>query len=105
LAGATSKTEIRKTASEFAAREIAPYVAEHDLGRAPTLKKMIFCAATEEIIVGTDVKKQTLQFAAEALEIIRWMAVRQGDDQIASVLNRLGHCAERGNGGIRTVWL
>jgi hypothetical protein len=27
----------------------------------------------------------------EALEIIRKMAVRYGDDQIASVLNRLGH--------------
>jgi hypothetical protein len=32
----------------------------------------------------------------EALEIIRRMAVRQGDDQIASVLNRLGHSTGKG---------
>jgi hypothetical protein len=33
----------------------------------------------------------------EALEIIRRMAVRHGDDQIASVLNRLGHVTGKGN--------
>jgi hypothetical protein len=101
------QNQIRKTASEFAEREIAPYVAEYDLGRAPTLKKMIFRAATEEIIARTDAKKQTLQFTIhskgrtltqvemerlhsaaetgtpiEALEIIRGMAVRQGDDRL-----------------------
>jgi hypothetical protein len=32
----------------------------------------------------------------EALEIIRRMAVRYGDDQIASVLNRLGHSTGKG---------
>jgi excisionase family DNA binding protein len=32
----------------------------------------------------------------EALEIIRKMAVRYGDDQIASVLNRLGHRTGKG---------
>ena len=32
----------------------------------------------------------------EALEIIRRMAVRHGDDQIASVLNRLGYCTGKG---------
>src|SRR5260370_41616232 len=32
----------------------------------------------------------------EALEIIRRMAVRHGDDQIASVLNRLGHFTGKG---------
>ena len=32
----------------------------------------------------------------EALEIIRKMAVRYGDDQIASVLNRLGHSTGKG---------
>jgi len=32
----------------------------------------------------------------EALEIIRRMAVRNGDDQIASVLNRLGHSTGKG---------
>jgi len=32
----------------------------------------------------------------EALEIIRRMAVRHGDDQIASVLNRLGHSTGKG---------
>ena len=40
----------------------------------------------------------------EALEIIRRMAVRYGDDQIASVLNRRGHPQAKGSGGIRLVW-
>jgi len=82
----------------------------------PTLKKMIFRTAMEEIIVRTDAEKKTLAFTIhwkggahtqlvmerprpvteiatpmEALEIIRRMAVRHGDDQIASVLNRLGY--------------
>ncbi|HEX2712099.1 MAG TPA: recombinase family protein [Candidatus Acidoferrales bacterium] len=82
----------------------------------PTLKKMIFRTAMEEIIVRTDAEKKTLEFTIhwkggahtqlvmerprpvteiatpmEALEIIRRMAVRHGDDQIASVLNRLGY--------------
>jgi DNA invertase Pin-like site-specific DNA recombinase len=84
---------------------------------APTLKKMIFRTVIEEIIVRTDAEKKLLQFTIhwkggahtqvemerprsaaetgtpmEALEIIRRMAVRHGDDQIASVLNRLGYC-------------
>ena len=87
----------------------------------PTLKKMIFRTAMEEIIVRTDVDKKTLEFTIhwkggahtrlsmerprsapeiatpmEALEIIRRMAVRHGDDQIASVLNRLGHSTGKG---------
>jgi hypothetical protein len=33
----------------------------------------------------------------EALEVIRRMAVRHGDDQIASVLNRLGYATGKGN--------
>jgi len=82
----------------------------------PQLKKMIFRTVVEEIIVRTDSEKRTLQFTVhwkggthtqltmerprsatdcatsmEALEIIRRMAVRHGDDQIASVLNRLGY--------------
>jgi len=82
----------------------------------PTLKKMIFRTAIEEIIVRADTENKTLEFTihwsggthtqlkmerprsatdtatpVEALEIIRRMAVRHGDDQIASVLNRLGH--------------
>jgi DNA invertase Pin-like site-specific DNA recombinase len=81
-----------------------------------TLKKMIFRTAIEEIIVRSDAEKRTLEFTIhwkggahtrlvmerprsapetatpmEALEIIRRMAVRHGDDQIASVLNRLGY--------------
>ena len=32
----------------------------------------------------------------EALEIIKRMAVRNGDDQIASVLNRLGYSTGKG---------
>jgi DNA invertase Pin-like site-specific DNA recombinase len=89
---------------------------------SPTLKKMIFRTAIEEIIVRTDAKKETLYFtlhwkggvhtqlemdrpraatetatSMEALEIIRRMAVRHGDDQIASVLNRLGYVTGKGN--------
>jgi DNA invertase Pin-like site-specific DNA recombinase len=87
----------------------------------PTLKKMIFRTAVEEIVVHTDAQKETLQFTIhwkggvhtqlqmerprsgaesatpmEALEIIRRMAVRHGDDQIASVLNRLGYPTGKG---------
>src|SRR6516164_3645608 len=87
----------------------------------PTLKKMIFRTAIEEIIVRTDQDKKTLELVIhwkggvhtqlamerprsatetatpmEALEIIRRMAVRYGDDQIASVLNRRGYST--GNG-------
>ena len=88
----------------------------------PTLKKMIFRTVIEEIIARTDPKKETLHFTIhwkggvhtqlemdrprsatetatpmEALEIIRRMAVRHGDDQIASVLNRLGYSTGKGN--------
>jgi DNA invertase Pin-like site-specific DNA recombinase len=88
----------------------------------PTLKKMILRTAIEEIIVRTDAKKETLHFtihwkggvhtqlemnrprsatetatSLEALEIIRRMAVRHGDDQIASVLNRLGYLTGKRN--------
>jgi DNA invertase Pin-like site-specific DNA recombinase len=87
----------------------------------PILKKMIFRTAMEEIIVRTDAEKKTLEFTIhwkgsahtqltmerprpatetatpmEALEIIRRMAVRHGDDQIASVLNRLGYSTGKG---------
>jgi DNA invertase Pin-like site-specific DNA recombinase len=86
-----------------------------------TLKKMIFRTAIEEIIVRTDPDKKALELVihwkgnahtqlamerprsatetatpVEALEIIRRMAVRHGDDQIASVLNRLGHSTGKG---------
>jgi DNA invertase Pin-like site-specific DNA recombinase len=85
--------------------------------RCPSeLRKMIFRTVMEEIIVRTDAEKKLLQFtihwkggthtqieierprpatqtatSMEALDIIRRMAVRSGDDQIASVLNRLGY--------------
>src|SRR6516225_9044258 len=87
----------------------------------PTLKKMIFRTAIEEIIVCTDQDKKTLELVIhwkggahtqlamerprsatetatpmEALEIIRLMAVRYGDDQIASVLNRRGYSTGKG---------
>jgi DNA invertase Pin-like site-specific DNA recombinase len=87
----------------------------------PTLKKMIFRTAIEEIIVRTDQDKKSLEFVLhwkggvhtrlvmdrprsatetatpmEALEIIRRMAVRYGDDQIASVLNRRGYSTGKG---------
>jgi hypothetical protein len=87
----------------------------------PTLKKMIFRTAIEEIIVRTDQDKKSLELVihwkggahtqlsierprsatetvtpSEALEIIRRMAVRYGDDQIASVLNRRGYSTGKG---------
>jgi hypothetical protein len=87
----------------------------------PALKKMIFRTIVEEIIVCADAEKRTLQFTIhwkggahtrvemqrprsatdtatpmQALEIIRRMAVRSGDDQIASVLNRLGYSTGKG---------
>jgi DNA invertase Pin-like site-specific DNA recombinase len=86
-----------------------------------TLKKMIFRTVIEEIIVRTDQDKKTLELVIhwkggahtqlamerprsatetatpmEALEIIRRMAVRYGDDQIASVLNRCGYSTGKG---------
>src|SRR6201988_424284 len=87
----------------------------------PTIKKMIFRTAIEEIIVRTDQDKKNLELVIhwkggahtqlpmqrprsgaetatpmEALEIIRRMAVRYGDDQIASVLNRRGYSTGKG---------
>jgi hypothetical protein len=86
-----------------------------------TLKKMIFRTVIEEIIVRTDQNKKNLELVIhwkggthtrlamerprsaaetatpmEALEIIRCMAVRYGDDQIASVLNRRGYSTGKG---------
>jgi hypothetical protein len=86
-----------------------------------TLKKMIFRTALEEIVARADKANNTLHFTLhwrggvhtevemerprsaaetatplEALEIIRRMAVRYGDDQIASVLNRLGYSTGKG---------
>jgi DNA invertase Pin-like site-specific DNA recombinase len=88
----------------------------------PALKKMIYRTVFEEIIARSDPEKKTLHFTIhwkggvhtqlemdrprsatetatpmEALEIIRRMAVRHGDDQIASVLNRLGYSTGKGN--------
>jgi hypothetical protein len=85
------------------------------------LKKMIFRTVFEEIIVRTDEAKTTLHLTIhwkggvhtqiemprprpatdcatpmEALDIIRRMAPRHGDDQIASVLTRLGHFTGKG---------
>ena len=87
----------------------------------PAMKKMIFRTVVEEILVCSDTGKKILQFtihwkggvhtrlemerprsAAEtvtptdALDIIRRMAVRHGDDEIASVLNRVGHLTGKG---------
>ena len=82
---------------------------------------MIFRTTIEEIIVCANAQQRTLEFTIhwkggahtrvemqrprsatdtatpmEALEIIRRMAVRSGDDQIASVLNRLGYSTGKG---------
>src|SRR6266487_2841777 len=82
---------------------------------------LCFRTVIEEIIVRTDAAKTTLQFTIhwkggvhtqiemqrprgatdcatpmEALDIVRRMAPRHGDDQIASVLNRLGYSTGKG---------
>jgi DNA invertase Pin-like site-specific DNA recombinase len=87
----------------------------------PTMKKMILRTVVEEIIVCADAEKKMLKFTihwkggvhtrfemdrprpatetatpADALGIIRRMAVRHGDDEIASVLNRLGYLTGKG---------
>ena len=84
------------------------------------LKKQIARTVIEEVIA-SDIDQSTLRFvihwkggvhteltmarpkssaaqqtSMESLEIIRKMAVRYGDDQIASVLNRLGHRTGKG---------
>jgi hypothetical protein len=108
------EAQIRAMGENFSA------VWEIDL--CPTeLKKMIFRTVIEEIIVRTDAAKTTLQFTIhwkggvhtqiemqrprgatdcatpmEALDIVRRMAPRHGDDQIASVLNRLGYSTGKG---------
>jgi DNA invertase Pin-like site-specific DNA recombinase len=94
----------------------------HNSSCPPTLRKMIFRTVMEEIIVRADSAKKTLLFtihwkggvhtqlemnrprsatetatSLEALDIIRKMAVRHGDNEIASVLNRLGYSTGKGN--------
>jgi hypothetical protein len=94
----------------------------HNRECRPTLRKMIFRTVMEEIIVRADSTKKTLLFkihwkggihtqlemnrprsatetatSLEALDIIQRMAVRHGDNEIASVLNRLGHSTGKGN--------
>ena len=89
---------------------------------------MIFRTAIEEIIVRTDQDKKNLELVIhwkggahtqlamerprsaaetatpmEALEIIRRMAVRYGDDQIASVLNRRGYSTGKGKRKIKEM--
>jgi DNA invertase Pin-like site-specific DNA recombinase len=108
------ETRIRSMGDNFAE------VWQSDRG-TPTLKKMIFRTVIEEIIVRADAERKLLDLVIhwkggahtklamerprsatetttpmEALEVIRRMAVRHGDDQIASVLNRLGYSTGKG---------
>jgi DNA invertase Pin-like site-specific DNA recombinase len=108
------ETRIRSMGDNFA--EV--WQSEHC---TPTLKKMVFRTVIEEIIVRADAESKVLELVIhwkggahtqlvmerprsatetttpmEALEIIRRMAVRHGDDQIASVLNRMGHSTGKG---------
>jgi len=94
----------------------------HDRSCTPTLRTMIFRTAIEEIIVRADSTRKTLLFtihwkggmhtqlemnrprsatetatSLETLDIIRRMAVCHGDNEIASVLNRLGYSTGKGN--------
>jgi DNA invertase Pin-like site-specific DNA recombinase len=93
----------------------------HDDGCPVELKKRIIRTAVTEIVVSPGEANDVLHFvihwaggdhteiemakpksgaghrtSMEVLEIIRKMAVRYGDDQIASVLNRLGHRTGKG---------
>jgi hypothetical protein len=94
----------------------------HNSNCPPTLRKMIFRTVMEEIIVRADSTKKRLLFtihwkggmhtqlemnrprsatetatSLEALDIIKRMADRHGDNEIASVLNRLGYSTGKGN--------
>jgi hypothetical protein len=87
----------------------------------PDFKKKIVRTVVEEVIANIDTKAGRMEFvvhwkggthtrfeldcvppgdvhktSVEALEIIRQMAVRYGDDEIAAVLNRLGHRTGKG---------
>lgn len=93
----------------------------HDDACPIELKKRILRAAIEEIVADLDEKQDVLRFvihwkggvhteiemakpksgsghrpSIEVLEIIRRMSVRYGDEQIACVLNRLGHRTGKG---------
>lgn len=93
----------------------------HDDGCPLELKKRILRAAIEEIVADLDEKRDVLRFvihwkggvhteiemakprsgsgqrtSMEVLEIVRRMSARYGDDQIACVLNRLGHRTGKG---------
>lgn len=93
----------------------------HDDACPIELKKRILRAAIEEIVTELDEKRDVLRFvlhwkggvhtqiemakpksgsghrtSMEVLEIIRRLSVRYGDEQIACVLNRLGHRTGKG---------
>lgn len=93
------------------------------------LKKRIVRTAVAEIIVNLDDETQMLRFvvhwkggthtqfemtkpvgasgqstALDDLEILRKMAVRYGDDEIAYVLNKRGAGPARGSHGTRSAW-
>jgi hypothetical protein len=86
------------------------------------LRKTIIRTVVQEIIVNEDAAAQRLQFivhwqggshtrfdmpkpqwgladqtAPEAIELIRQMAIRYSDEEIARVLNRQGRCTGKGN--------
>ena len=123
LSSLEGQRQALSSAEEAHIRQMGEHFADiwHSDRCPPTLKKMIVRTAIEEIIVREDAAPSTLQFTihwtggahtqlemerprsatatatpSEAVEIIRRMAVRHGDDQIASVLNRLGHCTGKG---------
>lgn len=93
----------------------------HSESCPPEVKKKIVRTVVEEVIVDLDEEHEKLSFLVHwsggthtsfemdkprsgsghrtsmaSLEVIRRMAVRYGDDQIASVLNRLGHRTGKG---------
>ena len=123
LSSLEGQRQALSSAEEAHIRRMGEHFADiwHSDRCPPTLKKMIVRTAIEEIIVREDAAHGQLQFTIhwkggahtqlemerprsatatatpiEAVEIIRQMAVRHGDDQIASVLNRLGYCTGKG---------
>jgi DNA invertase Pin-like site-specific DNA recombinase len=124
LSGLTEKRYSLSSEDEANILSMGENFAEtwHNSNCPPTLRKMIFRTVMEEIIVRADSTKNTLLFtihwkggvhtklemnrprsatetatSLEALDIIRRMAIRHGDNEIASVLNRLGYSTGKGN--------
>jgi DNA invertase Pin-like site-specific DNA recombinase len=123
LSGLDAQREVLSSDDAARIRMMGEQFSEvwHSERCSPAVKKMILRTAIEEILVRQDAARRTLQFTihwkggahtqfemdrprsatetatpVEALEIIGQMAIRHGDDEIASVLNRRGYRTGKG---------